>query len=553
MKYTKYILTKEYIGQDTELTEMIETALKLHQVILFIAPQGTGKSYYIGELSTKGICSDVKIINPTTALSKQNRQTQIEAQKRDVFSFPDDVESHTFVSAGYQTDESETINKEILLHVDEPHKIVQYTTFAYEEQTQNALKSIQPYIDNNNPMILTTATPETLYCLEETDLYKSIGLCIEVEKEMDYLEQVNIWTAYSKDCLKQTLIKNQSEGLQIALINDTADIERLEKELNEAYNIKTIGITSKNRTKPDTEYFTQFQELVETGEINQYNILLATSWIDSGINFKSENITDLYCMLDNTYRMGDFTLIKQFLARARKSRPTLYIVAPKLSDEENRLINFAVKLSIEKENNPDNEIIEELRPGIEQELIQSIQPTNGEVKHQAIYDKLIDTLTEKNKGYIQDYHDGILSDSNLKNISGIVYADGTYKTSRIAMKYEIHRIIEKLECNSDLTTYIKNLTNCDNVHFVQPDKEQVNKNAVFHLCKPKEQQAIMDYLDSLVDNQKSFKQKEVAQALNTLSQGKITGKSLQTIFKNNDLPYKANRVRKSDYRLTKTS
>lgn len=476
MEYIKHTLTEQYIGQDIDLTGTVERALNLHQVILFIAPQGTGKSHYISTLEKR---YTIRVVSPTTALAKQNQQAQLSQQ--DIFDNPDDVKSHTFVYAGIAIDEEESIDEDILLYVDEPHKIVQYSIFAFEEQTQNALKLIQCYIKNNNPIILTTATPETLYCLKGTDLYQNIDLCIEVEKKMEYLDQVNIWEVYSKEYLRQTLVdKYQSDGLQIALINNMTEIETLERELKED-NIKTIGITSKNRTSPETEYFTQFQELVKTGQINNYNILLATSWMDSGVNFNNENITDLYCMLDSTYRVGDFTLIKQFLARARKSKPTLHIVAPKLSDKENRLINFAVKLSADEGNSLDSEIIQELRPDVENELIQSIQVINGEVTHKAVYDKLIDTLTEKNKGYIQDYKDGILNSSNLNGICGIVKTDSTFIVSIIALKYEIHRIIEKLKCSKDIKTYIENLTNCDNIHFIKPDKEKTGKKAAFHL------------------------------------------------------------------------
>ncbi|QCT71378.1 hypothetical protein [Eubacterium maltosivorans] len=550
MEYIKHTLTKKYIGQDNILTQIIENAIKAHQVIFFIAPQGTGKSHYISSLRIKGVCEDIKIINPTTALSKQNRQTQIIAEQGDIFLDESEVSSQTFVTSGLETKQNDDINKNILVYVDEPHKIVQYATFAYQEQTHPVIKAIETYLKNGNAAIMTTATPELFYCLEKTELYNKIDLCIEVEKEMNYLEKVNIWTMYSEDHLKKELIKNYKEThLQIALVNDTKAIEKIEKELKEVYNIKTIGITSKNRTLQDTEHFKQFQDLVETGEINQYNILLATSWVDSGITFVNENITDLYCILHNNYRMGDFTMIKQFLARARQSKPTLHIVAPKLTDREERLINLSITL-YSGDVLTDKETLDSLSVQTRDELIQSVQTIDGETDHKTVYKKLITCLTEKNHEYIKDYQNGILDKSNLKGIYGIIEKDGEFEHSDIALKYEIHRIIEKLECQKDIQAYIKNLTNCDNIHVIQPDKDR-NKNAVFHLCTQQEQIEIIDYLDTLVDSQESFKQEEVTQQLNELSQGKIDGKNLNPIFKNNDLPYKADRIREGNYRLIK--
>lgn len=91
-----------------------------------------------------------------------------------------------------------------------------------------------------------------------------------------------------------------------------------------------VGIVFKNKDeadKPKTKEHSAtkrvFKDLTDNKRIN-YSVLIATSWADVGINFKNRNITDIYCMFDDKYSRGDFTLIWQFMARAKDCRPARY-------------------------------------------------------------------------------------------------------------------------------------------------------------------------------------------------------------------------------------
>lgn len=486
LEQINYRLKAKYISDDIELTELIKDTAQKNKVILLVAPQGTGKSYLFQNTKIPHL-----IIAPTRALTNQYFATILRDRYGRTKSIP-----NTFHQSEQEV--KQCIDDVDLLVIDEIHKAVQYSSFAYQ-QTETLLKAFDAFNHSGKPIILTTATPDILTCLEGFSLYDEIGATIVVKNNREYIKEVRIMEKYSNNKVEDFIrerYRQNNNSMQVVLINDTAKVESLAKILSDE-GIKSIGITSQNREQ-DSEQLNVFRQLTQNKEID-YNVLLATSWVDVGINFVNENITDIYCMYDNEYSRGDLTLIWQLMARARKCKPILYITKPVLTVREKWLIESAVlNLGLTNE-----EVIDELKNKFD-------NGSNSKV-YSYLYDLFCNTANEA----IENYYKGIILEASVKPMIGI-YSDQSYpynpKFSPIPVKYFLYRMIEKIAFSND---QIKDKTNCCKIRQCKSD------NPYYELCSIEEVGRIKDYLTKLAFKKEEFTTSEQIEQLNNISNGKL--------------------------------
>jgi predicted AAA+ superfamily ATPase len=105
--------------EDPELMELIKKTAEKHQVILLIAPQGTGKSYYFQNIEDPSI-----IISPTRALANQYFSVSVRDRYGRLIALP-----NTFFQSVEHIKEHRD-NTDLLV-IDEVHKIVQYSSCVW--------------------------------------------------------------------------------------------------------------------------------------------------------------------------------------------------------------------------------------------------------------------------------------------------------------------------------------------------------------------------------------------------------------------------------------
>lgn len=485
-------LTTEYISDDTELTKLIESHLKKHETILLIAPQGTGKTTYIEGLQEKDYIPHVVGLFPTRMLKDQQKKTQFQKQYGIEGGFSNTT---TFCSGEsyYEWMEREGLsNPDNLIFIDEIHKIIQYSSFAYESQTIPALSIIDEA--KENPCILATATPDYLYqCCTEEPFYKSIDIIIEVEATKDYIKHLTLLDGYTnKDSqLKALIMENhQPENKQIVLLNSTKKCDAWAEEFKQS-GIHAVSIHSKADIQNPT-IKPIYKSITENGKLN-CEILFATSWIDIGVSFKDENITNLYCILNDNWTDGDFTMIKQFMARARKSIPHLYITRPQMTYTEQKYI---------KDMKAHSETNGQFSPGTDfyKELEEDIIHTAG------IQAELIN---RHKVGYKA-------SDSTI----GCLKLGGQYIANTMHCKYYLYTLYEKQQIekfkNDDITKGI--LSDQFNIEVDQIDIQTYTPEPTG--LTPEEEQAVVDYLEELYTTQEKFTQEEFCTTIRTITNEK---------------------------------
>lgn len=145
-------------------------------------------------------------------------------------------------------------------------------------------------------------------------------------------------------------------------------------------------------------------------------MLLTTSWIDVGLNFTGNNISYMYCVFDRFYKRGDFTIIRQFMARARNSKPILYINHPCLTKDEKKLqTRYDLK-------NQDNNLFNDLK-----ELAMDVldKHDRGLIQSNVDYTTIFYGL------YVKEKHD---------NLQDYIYA-----YSDLTLRYQILKLSEKAQ------------------------------------------------------------------------------------------------------------
>lgn len=421
MKEYDYELKKDYISSDLSLCKKLNELIDNNQIILLVSPQGTGKSEYFKGLDYKKI-----FISPTVATAQQVEQdnfNEVRGRFESTFSingvdrFGNIIEqnySSTFSSSKGIVNTNSVFEFDMLI-VDEVHKLVQYSNFAYDQVT-SIIKTINEFIRQDKKVILTTATPRLLSCVEQETFYKEIDVSVVIKCDRKYISNVYVVNNLNRqDTIIEFIKQNLGNGdFQIALINNKNKIKDIANGLNND-GIKALSVTGdeyrENVEKNDL--VNQFKN----ADYHDYKVLLVTSWIDVGLNFKGKNIAALYCVFDNEYSNGDFTIIQQFVARTRNSLPKLYINKPKLSKDEQCLIQ---KYNIKSE-----------------------------------YDKLLNDIKSVADIIIEQYSNGIIKNINPNSYYGIVknkyshhIRSKEYKFNYITAKYQLSKLIDKIDYNN---------------------------------------------------------------------------------------------------------
>ncbi|MEG1433732.1 AAA family ATPase [Eubacterium sp.] len=511
IKKTTHPLTTKYLSEDTSLTRMIEEHLSKHETVLLIAPQGTGKTTYIQSLQNKDFINTVVGLFPTRMLSKQQKKNGQEAgftHSTTYFSSEDYLKWMDFEGLS---------DHDTLIFIDEIHKIIQYSAFAYEEQTVPALSIIEKA--TKNPCILATATPDYLYhCCTDEPFYQSIDIIIEVQTQKDYIKHLTLLDGYSKreDALKALVRKNhKADTKQIILLNNTKKCDAWAEEFQQS-GIHALSIHSKtDREHPTIQPI--YESITNNGTLN-CEILIATSWIDIGISFKDENITNLYCILNDNWTDGDFTMIKQFMARARKSQPHLYITSPTPTSREKDYLSHMVDT---------HGLTDSFYPGtefytaLEEEIIQTAQ----------IQAELINTFKVEPQA--------------AKYTPGCIKVDGHYIANAMLCRYYLYTLYEKkqIEAFKDDDSTKEILSQHFNIEANQIDILTYTEEPTG--LTPEEEQTVIDYLEELYNSKTKFIQDELCTKIRTITNNKknykkagqflkntfIGGEQLNTLFK----------------------
>lgn len=465
VKEFTYVLKCDYIVEDKVLVDNILEHIENNNFILLVAPQGTGKTEFINKkLKDKYI-----YISPTRALSNQiNKDYNLVA----VYGLSEYTEE---VHGGdrYGVDISKEITSTMAsvehvvdiysqdydyLVVDEIHKLVQYSSFAYI-QVERTLRAIKYFLEKGKKVIITTATPNLLYCLGN-DFMNKIDYKLVVKSDKKYVRRVEVFNDFKLlDLIKRNYKPNQ---LQIVLNNNKVDNESIINKL--PAHIRKLHINSDNY-----ENYTDVLRGIAEATNTEYDILLVTSWADCGLNFKGTNITFIYCVFDNFYQYGDFTVIQQFMARARNCKPILFIREPELSDGEKILTK----------NN---------LTGVENDKEQS--------------DILYLLLEPVAKRGLEEFKRGIITEKSLKNFRGIYKTQNTeytnrYEFSSITLRYQIDKLINKYKYNQDKSNHLKNIFNTNDVTIF-------NDPSIINVCNNLEKKRIIYYIKELFDKEIEF-------------------------------------------------
>lgn len=488
METIDYNLTERYISDDSELCEKINKLIQENQVILLVAPQGTGKSEYLKKIACKKM-----MISPTVATAEQveessgfNKQrgkfeSTFKMEGKDRFGNPIERDYSSTFSSAKGIVSVDKVREFDMLIVDEVHKIVQYSDFAYD-QVVSILKTIYAFIDEDKKVILTTATPQLLICLSAESIYNKIDAELVIKSNKEYISECIVFDNLSRKNVLISLLRENatSHNFQIGLVNDKEKIKSIAKELNKC-GISTLSVSGeefRNNTDNKTVLVKQFQK----ADYGEYQVLLATSWIDVGLNFIGDNITALYCVFDDNYKTGDFTMIQQFIARTRNSKPKLYINNPQLSKDEYYLIN-------------------------------EYSLSNG----LTYFFNLADTFKEIADYTIDNFTKGLIKDIVWQNYYGTyknIYHNGNrgkmFKFSYITLYYQLYQVYEKK--NYIENKILQTILNISNIIFLTDD-DILNKDLI----------RIDQYLERLYVEQAVFKKVEFKQQIDILSYGRLKG------------------------------
>lgn len=434
METKQYQLEKKYILEDEELCDFLTRTIEENQVTLIVSPQGTGKTEFIKSMEKVKL-----IMEPTVALSEQlqdegfNRQsgifeTTFKITGINKYSHLIDQDYTTTFMSSVGIINTSLLEEYDILFVDEIHKIVQYSDFSYK-QVIMALDTIKSFIELGRKVVLLTATPNLLSCLADTFLYNKINIHININSERQYLKSCYIINNLMNEYNIETLIKlnTKDDNFQIALINNTELIEKIAYKLNEN-GIKALSVNS-IEYKKNINGKADLIKAIKNSSYNGYKALLATSFLDVGLNFNGSNITHIYCVFDNYYNVGDFTIIRQFIARTRNSTPILYLNRPMLTENEYALAS-----------------------------VYSL------FKNPCIYESVYNDLKEIANEMISNYVEGKIIDLDVKKIYGIYknYEEcerkDRYKFSNITLKYQLSKLSDKILYEID-ENYISKLLN----------------------------------------------------------------------------------------------
>ncbi|WP_295360630.1 DEAD/DEAH box helicase family protein [uncultured Pseudoramibacter sp.] len=500
MKNTKRINYKckyDYLNQDIKLISLIKKKVKQKEVILLIAPQGAGKTTLIKDCFKNAVC-----LYPTRMLTDQSENSL----------------KNTYYSAKGLLNWVKRVDFEnYLLFIDEIHKLVQYSSYAYDEQTKKIIDIIDKYKRKEVPIILATATPELLYNCLPDDLYNQIDTVIDVDiKKQSYINGLVLLTNYYNensnldiDKVVQLIQSNYRENeKQIVLINNTRACRAVANKLN-TNKIKAVSLTSKDiKVKENTDII---NDIIVNGRFDA-DFLIATSWIDVGVSFKDTNIKHVYCFIGKAWERGDTTLIKQFMARTRKSTPNLYITKPEFINTryERLLFNTLIK-------NTDN--LNDI--DIDQEISNRIEDKQYNIN-------LYNTIYQTAENQAKILNNGVIDEPDNINRYGVIkyyeHSDAFYKPSEIICKYLFYSMIERTRLyytpkyygleKDHIEAYKELLADTFNAPKVLIDNNLIEQyiNSVHDDIKAD----VINLLDNYANNSFKFRSKEIMVEINKI-------------------------------------
>ena len=440
-------LNADYISNDEIVKKQVMEAIEMNDVILLVAPQGTGKSEFL-----KSLTRYTKLfISPTisTAQQVEDSTDSVVTRGRSIYTFSisgaidrfndplTDITSSTFGSADGIVNNALVDDYDVLI-VDEVHKLVQYSTFGYNN-ISSAINTIKEFIERGKKVIFTTATANLMYCLTESEDFPKVDIAINIEVDKSYISECIVLNKESRELnktLENLIIENKEENnFQIVLYNSRDGIKRIAHALQKE-DINALSVNADEYQKNGDK-----QKLVKdfkVGIYHGYSVLLATSWIDVGLNFNGDNITHLYCIFDSYYSNGDLTIIKQFMARARNSYPKLYINKPELSPQEKVLFDRI----LDKDESTVKYDLEKLAYEI-----------------------------------IENYEKGNIREIECNHYYGLYQKSiNEYDFSMITLNYQLEKIYEKIRLLSDLETGLKQFLNVDIVYIKPREPDELTND-----------------------------------------------------------------------------
>lgn len=527
--YTEHTSTG-YLSDDSNLVNLIKTNVSKSKIILLVSPQGTGKTTLIKEHFHNAVC-----LYPTRMLTNQS----------------DNQIKNTYYSIDTLMTWLNRVNFEnYVLFIDEFHKIVQYASYAYQEQTSKMIELINQEKEKHTPMILTTATPDLIYNCLPDDLLSKIDTIIDIKTDSKaYISGLVFLQGYysnQNNLINQKVIdliasNYHRDNKQIALINNTKCCNAITKELNKM-GINAVSLNSKNIESK--ENINTVNDIVTNGVFNA-DVLIATSWIDTGVSFQDTNISHVYCFIGKAWEAGDTTLINQFMARTRKSNPILFITKPEVTNTryERLLFNQLINKS---ENLEDIDIEQEEANRIEQEPYKS---------------NLYDAFYQTAKTQAEYYNNGMLDAPNNINSFGVIKQTNhnitIYQPSEMICKYLLYSLIETVRLSyiykymgldKDPTGKFKQLL-ADTFN-ITPDRILINQTTLNKYVKKEtkyrqnnkdfELHVIMTRVTDLIEiyaiKETKFKQQDLMNEINKIDT-ENTIKTVKSYFNNNYIEY----------------
>lgn len=473
-------LNADYISNDEIVKNQVMEAIEMNDVILLVAPQGTGKSEFL-----KSLTGYTKLfISPTisTAQQVEDSTDSVVTRGRSIYTFSisgaidrfndplTDITSSTFGSADGIVNNALVDDYDVLI-VDEVHKLVQYSTFGYNN-ISSAINTIEEFIERGKKVILTTATANLMYCLSETKDFPKVDIAINVETDKSYISECIVLSGAQNKALENLIAENKEEdNFQIVLYNSRDGIKKIARALQKK-NINALSVNADEYQK-----YGDKQKLVKdfkVGIYHGYSVLLATSWIDVGLNFNGDNITHLYCIFDSSYSNGDLTIIKQFMARARNSYPKLYINKPELSPQEKVLFDRI----LDKDESTVKYDLEKLAYEI-----------------------------------IENYKKGYIKKLECSHYYGLYQkSKNTYDFSMITLNYQLEKIYEKSRLLSDLETELKKFLNIDKVSIKPRNLDELTNDEYVKLNS---------FAESAEENETWYSIKEISDVLAEITNNRI--------------------------------
>lgn len=508
MKEIKYELIKDYISEDERLCKKLYKYIEENQITLLVAPQGIGKTVFVKSLMKR---YTTLVAAPTISLAEQNekdfRLEPSRGRSWNTFSWsqitnlnePIRNTSTTFASASGLLLANDLDCFDLVV-VDEIHKLVQYSTFSYSN-VESIVETLNKAVNLNKKLLLITATPDLFYCLKGFNFKKQIDLKIYIHKDKKYFEKCVAMYNLNQErtLLKQIRENHRQNKFQIVLYNNRKGICNIEKKL------KTHGINALSCTSKDFSENSHIRNIIKdmkNGNYHNYDVLLTTSWIDVGLNFVGKNINFMYCVFDQNYENGDFTIIRQFMARARNSNPILYIGIPQLTPNEEKLSSNYDLI------NRDERLFTDLK-------------------------KIASVILES-------YEKGLIrNDILFKTFYGIYEKENScYGYSDLTLRYQIHKLFEKAVVQEYNTRGIAYLLGVREEDIVSPGVI----NQQFY-------ETIQSLLDDWYNQNKRFQMSELTEKIKELSYGTIDS-SRPTRYIQRNYGYTTRRSNTS-YRLIK--